>query len=206
MSQESVTKHAIKFSTFCHISGDSTTNFHLETFTPDTMDVSIDRVVGHLTKYGYILEEDKSKADLKDIPENAIKKFQEYHGIEVTGKLDGTTSSVMKLPRCSHRDVQERKIRHLSDNNVTSSPAHALTLFKDCKWEKNKLTWRVTKFSNQGMPEELVNEALRRAFYVWEKHADLTFEWLETGVPDLEIRWEVGDHGDGDPFDGDGGT
>ena len=27
------------------------------------MDVSIDRVVGHLTKYGYILEEDKSKAD-----------------------------------------------------------------------------------------------------------------------------------------------
>ena len=170
------------------------------------MDVSIDRVVGHLTKYGYILEEDKSKVDLKDIPENAIKKFQEYHGIEVTGKLDGTTSSVMKLPRCSHRDVQERKIRHLSENNVTSSPAHALTLFEDCKWEKNKLTWRVTKFSNQGMPEELVNEALRRAFYVWEKHADLTFEWLETGVPDLEIRWEVGDHGDGDPFDGDGGT
>merc|ERR1712061_264079 len=112
----------------------------------------------------------------------------------------------MKLPRCSHRDVQERKIRHLSENNVTSSPAHALALFKDCKWEKNKLTWRVTKFSNQGMPEELVNEALRRAFYVWEKHAYLTFEWLETGGPDLEIRWEVGDHGDGDHFDGDGGT
>ena len=32
VSQESVTKHAIKFSTLCHISGDSTTNFHLETF------------------------------------------------------------------------------------------------------------------------------------------------------------------------------
>ena len=37
--------------------------FPLGNFTPDTMDVSIDRVVGHLTKYGYILEEDKSKAD-----------------------------------------------------------------------------------------------------------------------------------------------
>ena len=57
-----------------------------------------------------------------------------------------------------------------------------------------------------GNAKGVVNESLRRAFYVWEKHADLTFEWQESGVPDLEIRWEIGDHGDGDPFDGSGGT
>ena len=31
-----------------------------------------------------------------------------------------------------------------------------LTLFEECKWEKKKLTWRVTKFSSQEMPKELV--------------------------------------------------
>ena len=97
-------------------------------------------------------------------------------------------------------------MRNLSNTVEDLSAPPDLTLFEEDKWEKKILTWRVTKFSSQEMPEELVNEALRRAFYVWERHADLTFEWQEDGVPDLEIRWEVGDHGDGDAFDGSGGT
>ena len=177
--------------------------FPLDFFPPDTMEVPIERVVGHLSKYGY-MDEEKSKKNPKEIPEDSIKQFQEFNGIEVTGKCDEETSFAMKLPRCSHKDVQKRKVRNLSEDVTPTS--RDLTMFEGDKWEKKKLTWRVTKFSSQGMPKELVNESLRRAFYVWEKHADLTFVWVETGVPDLEIRWEVGDHGDGDAFDGSGGT
>ena len=171
------------------------------------MDVPEARIMSHLSKYGYISDEEKAKTNLEEIPEESVKKFQEFHGIEATGKCDDATTVLMKLPRCCHKDDQKRKVRNLSNTlEDVSWPSFDLTLFEGDKWDKKKLTWRVTKFSSQEMPKELVNEALRRAFYVWEKHADLTFEWQEHGVPDLEIRWEVGDHGDGDPFDGSGGT
>ena len=168
------------------------------------MDVPVAEVVGRLSKYGYISDEEKIGTNPEEIPEDAVKKFQEFHGIEATGKCDDATSFAMKLPRCSHKDIQKRKVRNLSETNENISPDLILT--EGDKWEKNKLTWRVTKFSRQEMPKELVNESLRRAFHVWEKYADITFEWQECGVPDIEIRWEVGDHGDGDPFDGRGGT
>ena len=171
------------------------------------MDVPVARIMSHLSKYGYISDEEKAKTNLEEIPEESVKKFQEFHGIEATGKCDDATTVLMKLPRCCHKDDQKRKVRNLSNTlEDVSWLSFDLTLFEECKWEKKNLTWRVTKFSSQEMPKELVNEALRRAFYVWEKHADITFEWQEHGVPDLEIRWEVGDHGDGDPFDGSGGT
>jgi len=169
---------------------------------PNAMDVP-----KYLSKYGYLSDEEKAKlTNPEEIPEEGVKKFQEFHGIEPTGKCDDATTVLMKMPRCCHKDVQKRKVRNLSNTVEDVSAPPDLTLFEEDKWEKKILTWRVTKFSSQEMPEELVNEALRRAFYVWEKHADLTFEWQEDGVPDLEIRWEVGDHGDGDAFDGSGGT
>jgi len=174
----------------------------LHSIPPATMQVSMAQV-GHLSKYGY-MDEEKFKTDPNE-SERAIKLFQKNHGIEETGKCDDATSFAMKLPRCCHKDVTKRKPKNLNLEDITW-PSHPLDLSEGDKWEKKKLTWRVTKFSSQEMPAELVNESLRRAFYIWEKHADITFHWVEEGVPDLEIRWEVGDHGDGDPFDGSGGT
>jgi len=158
--------------------------------------------VGYLGKYGY-MDEEKYKTDPKEL-ENGVRKFQKFHGKEETGKLGEDETYAMKLPRCCHPDDQRRKPKHLEED--VTKPSRSLTLYEDEKWEKKELTWRVTKFSTQGMPKELVNESLRRAFFIWEKHADIKFVWVEEGVPDLEIRWEVGDHGDGDPFDGSGGT
>ena len=74
------------------------------------------------------------------------------------------------------------------------------------RWEKNRLTWRVTKFPSNDLSEELVLSTMERAFSVWEAHADLKFTETDEGVGDIEIRWETGDHGDGDPFDKSGGT
>ena len=48
------------------------------------------------------------------------------------------------------------------------------------KWEKQRLTWRVTKFPSNDLSPELVIRTMERAFSVWAKYADLTF--IEVGL------------------------
>ena len=76
------------------------------------------------------------------------------------------------------------------------------------KWNKNRLTWRVTKFPSDDLPKDLVIKSLERAFSVWAAHADLKFIQIDEGLPDIEIRWESRDHehpnGNSNPFDGPG--
>ena len=47
------------------------------------------------------------------------------------------------------------------------------------KWDKQRLTWRVTKFPSNDLSDELVISTMERAFSVWAKYADLTF--IEVG-------------------------
>lgn len=54
-----------------------------------------------------------------------IKKMQEFFGLHVTGKLDYSTLSVMKKPRCGMPDVADY---HLFPGEP--------------KWQKNNLTYR----------------------------------------------------------------
>ena len=74
------------------------------------------------------------------------------------------------------------------------------------RWDRNALTWRVTKFPRNDLGEDKVLDTMRRAFSIWERSANLTFSEASQGVGDLEIRFESGDHGDGDAFDREGGT
>ena len=48
------------------------------------------------------------------------------------------------------------------------------------KWEKQTLTWRVTKFPSNDLSPQLVLRSMKRAFSIWAKHADLTF--IEVGL------------------------
>ena len=48
------------------------------------------------------------------------------------------------------------------------------------KWEKQTLTWRVTKFPSNDISDDLVIRTMERAFSVWAKYADLTF--IEVGL------------------------
>ena len=41
---------------------------------------------------------------------------------------------------------------------------------------------------------------------VWSEYTDLVFIQKKSGQVHIEIRFEKGEHGDGDPFDGPGGT
>lgn len=51
-----------------------------------------------------------------------------------------------------------------------------------------------------------VDKEIQKAFNVWSEYTDLTFTPTPKGQVHIEIRFEKGEHGDGDPFDGPGGT
>lgn len=66
------------------------------------------------------------------------------------------------------------------------------------------MTYKISKYPpNLGRKD--VDDEIARAFAVWSEYTDLTFR-PTSGSVHIEIRFEKGEHGDGDPFDGPGGT
>lgn len=61
---------------------------------------------------------------------------------------------------------------------------------------------------------ELVLNEVKRAFESWANHLPLQIKYsncvdqsgLKVSKPKVDVRFEVGEHGDGDPFDGPGGV
>ena len=146
------------------------------------------RLARYLVRYGYLQEPSPSPPALQD----ALTQFQQFCGLEGSGVVDLPTQAALMLPRCTVRDL-------------LPSP-RLLALSCPPSWPRLPITWRVTKPPSRGPPSALLDRSLTRAFSLWTRHAALSFQRLEEGQPDLEIRWESGDHGDEDPFDGEGGT
>jgi matrix metalloproteinase-14 (membrane-inserted) len=68
------------------------------------------------------------------------------------------------------------------------------------------LTYQITKYPSSSLSASNVDKEVARAFNVWSDVTDLTFTPVSSGKVHIEIRFENGEHGDGDPFDGPGGT
>lgn len=72
-------------------------------------------------------------------------------------------------------------------------------------------SFQVNKVSSQplisvtALPTSPINTLATR-FQVWSDYTDLKFSQKGSGRAHIDIRFERGEHGDGDPFDGSGGT
>ena len=72
------------------------------------------------------------------------------------------------------------------------------------RWKVKDLKYKISKYpKNLGARE--VDKEIHRAFSVWSEYTDLTFTPTKSSAH-IDIRFESGEHGDGDPFDGPGGT
>ena len=73
------------------------------------------------------------------------------------------------------------------------------------KWDKTKLTWRITKYPpNSNSEREIkVESDVQEAFNVWEFNSGLDFTLIDNEA-DIEVSFEPQDHGDSYPFDGPG--
>ena len=96
------------------------------------------------------------------------------------------------------------------------------------KWKPKTLTYRITKYPGTGVTDAEVDETLAASFKMWSDVTDLTFvretdsgshilitiflnlcihQFYFTGQSvHIEIKFVTYEHGDGDPFDGPGGT
>jgi hypothetical protein len=68
-----------------------------------------------------------------------------------------------------------------------------------------ELSYKISKYP-RNLDHDKVDAELAKAFQVWGDQTDLVFKRKTKGQVHIEIRFEKGEHGDGDPFDGPGGT
>lgn len=131
----------------------------------------------------------------EDAWQNAVKDFQGFAGINITGELDDETMELMALPRCGVKD----KVGFGSDSR---SKRYAL---QGSRWKVKDLSYKISKYPKR-LNKEDVDKEVAKAFNTWTEYTDLTFTAKKTNPVHIDIRFETGEHGDGDPFDGPGGT
>ena len=149
----------------------------MDTIEEGSMELS--RAIRFLERYGYISNtedttDNETADELSDSVKDAIVKFQTNYGLEETGLLDEATIEGMKKPRCTVKDVERSKDRLLN--------------YKlDSKWEKNKLTWKITKYPSRNVSENECRKTIFQALTMWQNQADLEFsetENYESGKPE----------------------
>jgi predicted Zn-dependent protease len=126
--------------------------------------------------------------------EEALRNYQQFQGLRVTGKLDRATIQQMKLPRCGFPDTPVGIV------------AGAKFVVQGNRWTTTNLRYRFVNFTPD-LQQAQVRNAVVSAFNLWSAVTPLNFAEV-TGSADAEILvWFVaGDHNDGSPFDGPSGV
>lgn len=162
---------------------------------------TVEQLHRHLVKYGYLQSEglplfgipiesavpppDNSRV----FDENtalAVELFQEFHGLNVTGRLDRQTAELIGRPRCGVPDL---------------IPSFVIG---GHKWETNELTFSLdfTDYTTDISTGE-VRGAVVSAFSLWSSQCPLSFREVRVGDGEhIRVRFAAGPHGDGHAFDG----
>ncbi|KRZ29226.1 Acyl-protein thioesterase 1 [Trichinella pseudospiralis] len=141
----------------------------------------------YLKKYGYL----QNDADVHQRSE-ALKRFQRHASLPITGIVNSETMYYMSLPRCSLKDVDEEDFS-----------SDFISKLKRRKRFAN-LTYIISRYTNR-LPKDNVNNTIRRAFKVWEEKSPLRFRQISKRPANIDIAFLQQNHGDGEPFDGQGG-
>ena len=71
-------------------------------------------------------------------------------------------------------------------------------------WDKLEITYAFVNGTDR-LQGDTERDLVRRAFALWAENTPLVFtEVADDSTADIVVGWAVGDHGDGDPFDGPG--
>ncbi|XP_040581944.1 LOW QUALITY PROTEIN: stromelysin-3-like [Lepeophtheirus salmonis] len=156
----------------------------------------------YFLQYGYIQGNPETGALMsEDALKDSIRKFQGFVGVNITGELNDETVEWMNTPRCGVKDfvgygTDAKRRRRRKRYSLQGS-----------RWRSKDLTYRITKYpSTSRLSKKEVDEDIQDAFKIWEEVTNLNFRKKDYGSVHIEIRFERKEHGDGDPFDGPGGT
>ncbi len=120
----------------------------------------------------------------------AVRRFQEFAGLPVTGVVDQATADRMNQPRCGNPDP----------------PGLAEFATSGRKWATTNLRYAFQNFTAD-LTNAQITVAIEQAFALWAGYTPLRFTpVLMAAGPEIIIRFVSGDHGDGSPFDGPNGV
>ncbi|KAI4351513.1 hypothetical protein L6164_005879 [Bauhinia variegata] len=159
----------------------------------------------YLSKLGYL----NNNHNLNDISdwfdenlETAIKDYQKFHGLAITGSLDSTTIQTLILPRCGVADIH----KHSHNKNGLIMVSNFAYYDGSPKWaiDKRDLTYSYSSTASTLSTEDM-RQAIASAFLTWARITDFTFTEVSRSIhADILIGFLSHDHGDGNPFDGRG--
>ncbi|CAB1322901.1 unnamed protein product [Coregonus sp. 'balchen'] len=160
-----------------------------------------------LRRFGYLSQASRQMSTMQSsqILSNAVSDMQHFYGLEVTGEMDPATLKAMRRPRCG---VPDKSVEQ-AENGVRRK-RYALT---GQKWDKNHLTYSIMNTTPK-IGEVRTQEAIRRAFKVWERVTPLSFEEIafqditnsSQDALDIMLLFASGFHGDMSLFEGEGGS
>nr|KYP39815.1 Metalloendoproteinase 1 [Cajanus cajan] len=159
----------------------------------------------YLRKFGY-LKNDKNNSSNDHFDENvesALKNYQTYHNLRISGEVNAETIERMSLPRCGVPDI----ITHGNPNGLVILANYSFFPGSP-KWgdSKRALTYAFVSSAGVSLSMDDVRLAVNRAFKSWSQVTDFTFteRGSEDDQVDIVVGFHSGDHGDGYPFDGPG--
>ena len=131
----------------------------------------------------------------------AVRRFQDFAGLPVTGRLDRETLETMAMPRCGVRDRQMPEVKRRFRRYVTHGS----------RWDSGRrLTYAVGRYPvSPRLSRSDVDRVLDLAFRLWAwPRSPLAFARAPSASSaDIRIDFFSGAHGVGDqPFDGRGGV
>ncbi|MGH3886761.1 MAG: matrixin family metalloprotease, partial [Pseudonocardiaceae bacterium] len=133
-----------------------------------------------------------TRGTFDDATATALRRFQEFVGLPVTGVVDETTAAKMNQPRCGNPDV----------------PGLANFSAAGQKWATNNLRYAFQNFTPD-LTTAQITVAIEQAFALWAAYTPLRFTQVPIAAgPEIIIRFVAGDHGDGllNAFDGPSGV
>ncbi|KAG6720807.1 hypothetical protein I3842_03G079800 [Carya illinoinensis] len=169
----------------------------------------INEVKLYLNRFGYMGSEFAEKHSLQNNSdhfdknlETAIKEYQKYYKLKVTGILDSATIKRMNVPRCGAPD----NVNGLAPQEAAVKPQYHFFPKKPV-WPRSRRHLSYTfNSSAKGAPMSISRGVFAYAFKKWEEVTKFKFHEASRGEKaDVVIGFHRGEHGDGRPFDGNGG-
>ena len=131
--------------------------------------------------------------------EFAIKSYQKFFNLNVSGILDAETLHLMSQPRCGVPDVFINETSGDRDRDWDHSIGLDYTFFHE--W---KPKWRASKYNLKyafvGSFPKQYKATVVGAMHSWSSKSGFKFTKGSANKADVKISFEVGDHGDGHPF------